>query len=124
MIAPRQVLAHDVPVLPATRNQRDRMHWRDRGRERDDWRLLTPPCPLPGFQAPDRLRQVTVTFTKTRGPLSDTDNLYARCKVVLDALVFRNWLIDDAPRYVELAVSEEIGSPARTLIEITEGGEL
>lgn len=122
MNAPRQVLALDVPVLPATRNQRDRMNRWARSSERDDWRLLIPQCPLHERQAADPRRHVTITFTKTRGPLSDPDNLVARGKVVLDALVFRHWLIDDSPRYITLEVVEGIGVELGTAIEISEGG--
>lgn len=116
------VLRFSAPVLPMPVNARRGKHWSALSREADDWKLLVPACPLHQRQAVDRPRIVTITFVKTRGPLSDPDNLVGRSKPVLDALVFRKWMIDDAPRYVELDVCEEIGSPAGTRIEVAEIG--
>lgn len=116
------ILIKTIPLLPASRNRRDRMHWAQRKRELDDWQMMIPNCPEAQRQklgGPPR--NVEIVFRKSRGVRSDSDNLYGRCKVPLDALVRRGWLYDDAPAYCQLSVREEIGDgSAATHIAVSE----
>lgn len=116
------LLLKTIPVVPMTRNQRDRAHWAKRRKELEDWTYMIP------IAAPDNMqrkedgpRLVEIVFCKTRGPLSDTDNLYARCKVILDAMQRRGWLYDDSPRYCTLEVREDNRhTEAQTIIAVSE----
>lgn len=49
-------------------------------------------------------RRLTITMHRPR--LLDTDNAYAICKAVVDAVVREGWLVDDSPRYVDIAVRQ------------------
>lgn len=98
-----------IPFVPMSRNARDRAHWAERARELDDWKLLIPNCEAAHKQRKgDPRRLVEIVFRKARGPLSDPDNLHARCKVPLDALVHRGWILDDSPKHIVLQVREEV----------------
>ncbi|MGB1582913.1 MAG: hypothetical protein ACPHCI_03910 [Solirubrobacterales bacterium] len=120
-------LIKTIDLLPASRNRRDRMHWAERRRELEDWKLMIPNCPAAVRQKKgDPTRTVEIVFRKSRGPLSDADNRYARCKVPLDALVARGWICDDSPKHIDLLVREEVtGERAATLIAVSqaEAGE-
>lgn len=112
------------PILPFTANERERKHWRALAREKDEWTLLIPMASEVNQQqetGPQRL--VEVVFSKTRGPESDPDGRPYRCKSILDALVRRGWLWDDAPAFCKLEVREETRAPQRqTTIAISEVG--
>lgn len=111
-----------VPLVPMTRNQRDRAHWARRSKELGDWTLMLPMATFENHQGEDDpQRLIEIVFSKTRGPESDIDNLYGRCKVILDALQRRGWLYDDAPRYCALKPREETRAPqTQTTIAISE----
>lgn len=114
-------LIKTIPLVPATRNQRDRMHWAARKRELDDWTLMIPMCVESNRQRNGERRLVEVVFSKMRGPESDPDNLTARCKVPLDALTRRGWIRDDSPKWIDLSVREEVRADSRqTLIAVSE----
>lgn len=99
-------LIRTVPIVPMTNNQRERAHWSTLKKEKDDWTLLIPLCAEANRQQEGERRMVEIVFCKTKGPESDPDNLHARCKSILDALVRRGWMIDDSPKYIDLRVSE------------------
>jgi hypothetical protein len=111
-----------IPLLPMSRNERDRKHYMVRARELSDWTLMVPlAAEINMQQETDPPRLVEIVFSKTRGPESDIDNLFGRCKVPLDALVRRGWLRDDSPKWCRLEVREETRAPARqTTIAISE----
>lgn len=110
-----------IPMLPMTRNERDRAHWGSRRRELNDWVLLVSTCPEATRQKPgDPKRLVEIVFHKKRPPLSDDDNRVSRCKVPLDAIVRRGWLVDDSPEFCKLEAREEIGQHTQTVIAISE----
>lgn len=109
-----------IPLVPMSRNARDRAHWAERSRELADWTLLIPMC-AEEFRQTNTRRRVEIVFRKARGPLSDPDNLTARAKVPLDALVRRKWLTDDSPKYLKLIVREEVtGKRGQTIIAVSE----
>lgn len=111
-----------IPLMPMSRNARDRAHWSDRAQELNDWTLMIPMCAEKFRQGKtDPKRRVEIVFRKSRGPLQDRDNLYARVKTPLDAVVKRGWLYDDSPQYVDLIVREEIsGKRGQTIIAVSE----
>lgn len=106
----------DIPLLPMNRNQRDRAHWAKRNRELNDWVLVLPQNHQP--QPEGERRRVTITFYKRAGVTSDPDNLVARCKVPLDALVKRGWIADDSPKWIELVAGEARAASTGTRIKI------
>lgn len=116
------VLVKTIPFVPMSRNARDRAHWAERKRELDDWTLLIPNCQKDHRQRKgDKRRLVEIVFRKSRGPLSDPDNLVARAKVPLDALVKRGWILDDSPEHIELRVREEVtGKKGQTVIAVSQ----
>lgn len=119
-------LIQTLPVLPMTANERERSHWGALKREKDDWTLMIRNCPQATRQLPGGdMRLVEVVFQKTRGPLSDKDNLHFRCKSILDALTRRGWILDDSPLHIELKVSEIIvgGKVGKTVIAVSEIAE-
>lgn len=111
-----------IPFVPMSRNARDRAHWAERKKELDDWTLLIPNCQEDLRQKKgDERRMVEIVFRKSRGPLSDPDNLHARCKVPLDALVKRGWILDDSPKHIVLKVREEVtGKKGSTHIAVSD----
>jgi hypothetical protein len=114
-------LIRTIPIVPMTNNQRERAHWAKLAKEKDDWTLLIPLCAEANRQQEGERRMVEIVFCKTRGPESDSDNLHARCKSILDALVRRGWMIDDSPKYIDLRVSETTrAASTQTVIAVSE----
>ena len=107
-----------VPGHPPGLN--DRLHWRARRRleqpfrESVGWQAKAFGLPEPLARA-----RVVVTFVyHGRRHAQDTDNLYARCKCLVDAL--RGIVIvDDSPRHVELEVRQQLGRERSVRIEIS-----
>lgn len=113
-------LIRTVPILPPSQNQLLRMHWAQRSRISGEWFLLIPNNPEAN-RSTQKMR-VEFVFQKTRGPKSDPDNLVARVKIPLDALVRRGWITDDDPTHLDLHVSEVItgGKTPYTVIAVSE----
>jgi Holliday junction resolvase RusA-like endonuclease len=63
--------------------------------------------------------KVTITLTFPVQRRRDTDNLYARCKGVVDGLVKGGWLTDDDTEHLELVVRGVVCSGyTSTMIEL------
>jgi Holliday junction resolvase RusA-like endonuclease len=83
-----------------------RSHWTVISRAKKQWTeyigwiALSKKIPK---QAVTGLREVTITFHRP-GPVSDTDNAHALCKVPLDAMVRVGLLRDDSPHCMTLKV--------------------
>lgn len=115
------ILIQTIEALPLAHNKARGAHWGTLAKEKKDWQMMVKQCHSP--QTEGTKRRVEIVFRKSRGPLnSDRDNLFARCKPVLDALVSRGWIQDDAPRFIDLDVREERG-PRATIIAVSEINE-
>lgn len=66
--------------------------------------LAIPIGPFTGGEA----GRVRLNISVYRWNRQDPDNAVASVKPLIDALVERGWLSDDSPRWLELAVREEI----------------
>lgn len=124
-----QILLKNYPLLPMTPNQRERAHWAKLKREKDDFTLMTPMCPIEGQQekgGPRRL--VEVVFRKPRSKRSvDPDALAFRCKSICDALQRRGWIADDDDLHIELVVREEPfdgHAKSHTIVAVSEMAEV
>lgn len=114
------LLIKTIPLLPLSNNERERSHYMKLDREKNDWTLMIPMCPVEYEQGPyGKQRLVEIVFRKAKGPMSDDDNCAARCKVILDALRRRQWLHDDSPTYCKLIARDERGKTA-TIIAVSE----
>lgn len=97
----------DIPVGPNGRFGLMRMHWTKRRKYAEKWEWqVRKAMGYPGIleAPPDKAR---VTITQHRKRVMDTDNLYASCKVLLDALVNWQLLYDDSPGHCELSVKQQ-----------------
>ena len=110
----------DIPRGPNSRNGLFRMHWRARKQYCESWHwqivaALGGNVPMCG-----ELKS-TVWIHQVRRRMLDTDNLYASCKPLLDSLQKTGVIFDDSPKWCDLRVTQEVGKPVRTLIEVIQG---
>lgn len=63
--------------------------------------------------------KVTITLVFAMKRRRDTDNLYARCKGVIDGLVKGGWISDDNSEVMELVVLEAVSMFKRKSTRIT-----
>ena len=99
----------DLPLVP-TFNQMLRMHWGKRSRIKRDigWTIKAAPGRQSWQQEnPYPLRCQVDIIRKTTGRAPDPDNLVASAKLILDALVDLQIILDDTPDHLELNVSWE-----------------
>lgn len=96
--------------LPMNTNKRDRAHWGTRTKELGrvvgelGWQQLQQR--IPAATGPRRVL-VTIVKSKRSHRADDRDNLHARAKSILDALVFLRMLVDDNPEQCHLEIVEQ-----------------
>lgn len=118
----------EVDDVPSAQNRRLRMHWAARRDEDKRWRyyLLAAAShwaerslhrgPMFPKAAPPARVEIRMWRTKTQ----DHDNATASVKGLIDGLVRLGALRDDSPKWMpELDVRDVVGSPKKTVIEIT-----
>lgn len=109
-----------LPLPPNIAN--GRYHWAQKHRLKkkfyqrcDQMSLLVPRSEWP--DEPHQKADVRVKLC-TWGPM-DRDNQFARCKWVLDWLVTRGVIQDDASRFIDLTVTNEVDrKDRRTEVEV------
>jgi Holliday junction resolvase RusA-like endonuclease len=111
----------EVPRSPNGQNGLLRMHWRTRARYWMHWGQLVRAAVTQGNRTPPEGRQ-RVQVVQFRRRKLDTDNLYASCKPLIDALVTWNLLRDDDEGHILLEVRQDVQREQRTLVEITPAG--
>ena len=76
---------------------------------------------LAGYKIPDKpLDRVNVTITRNSTTEPDTDNNYASCKYIIDALVKYKIILEDNPRIIrELKVNWKKAKRGHGFIELT-----
>jgi len=110
-----------------------RSHWSVRHRLKEEWRdLIGKYLLLLGDKAKEYLvcepskRKVRITVYK-KGKLFDIDNLYAACKVIIDAMKCKTdklgmksygLIYDDNGTYLDLKVEQIRSSENKVIIEI------
>jgi len=105
-----------IPAVPDSLNKLLRKHWAVRRKYNQMWNVYIR-CTIPF--APDRNRRKRkVHIHQTRVRLLDADNLVGSCKPVIDALRKWNILYDDKPQYMDLKVTQSVGHPVCTTIEV------
>ena len=107
----------EVPRSPNGPNGLLRMHWARRRRYADGWYWLVFRAMGGDAHCCGELR-ATVRIHQVRRRLLDTDNLYASVKPVLDAMRKTGLIFDDSAKWCDLTVTQEVGRPVRTLIEM------
>lgn len=115
----RLQLEFSLPTLPITRNERDRLHWAARRKERARWKSLIASV---AGRAPRRKEKMVLCIYFSRpGRLQDPDNAQASAKDVIDALRSLGWIWDDSEKWLALTVIEspgEIGTSGETEVLI------
>jgi hypothetical protein len=110
-----------------------RSHWGVRHRLKEEWReLIGKQLLLSGNKAKEYLicepskRRVKITVYK-KGKLFDVDNLYAACKVIIDAMKCKTdecgmksygLIYDDSETYLNLEIEQIKSKENRIIIEI------
>ena len=61
-----------------------------------------------------------VFINQKRSQFLDMDNLYASCKVVLDAARKLNLIYDDSPKWIDLHVGQEMSQEHCTIVTIAD----
>jgi len=95
-------------VLPLPPNRANsRWHWREEKRRKDTFYLMStalyPKLPK------HTLERCDISCDLYLWSVMDQDNLYGRCKWVLDWLQIRQYIIDDSPKVIEtLAVRQHV----------------
>lgn len=99
-----------VPRRLVSVNRGQGYHWRVRHRltkewERDIWALAQGKTPPTGKK--QRLAIIREVPSR-RDFIRDTDNLFAACKPLLDALKRLRYIVDDSQPYLELAQPAQV----------------
>lgn len=122
------VLEIDEPT--PSLNKYSGSHWRTRHRWRDRWRWLIRAALLnsrsKNYRPEGALRahaatggRVRVSITRYGARMLDEDNLHGGTKPLRDCLVAEGLLKDDRPQFAEFNVSQQVGKPYRTTVELT-----
>ena len=86
-----------------SQNKRDKMHWAQRSKDRDDWqsRIVVQLYSVGAreYLSPKSKRMVTIT--SYRAKLCDIANLIGGAKGLVDALTRARLLVDDSPQWME-----------------------
>jgi hypothetical protein len=110
-----------------------RSHWSVRHRLKEEWReLIGNAILLQGNKAKEYLicepskRRVRIVVYK-KGTLFDVDNLYAACKVIIDAMKCKTnefgmksygLIYDDSAQYLDLKIEQVKAKENKIIIEI------
>lgn len=100
----RLILMGVTPSL----NEWQRMHWHTKREVKRDWEMVCKvsqikqlPNGIPNATSKCRIKLIR------NGPRElDTDNLYGGVKPLLDAIKARGWIVDDAPKWMDLTVEQ------------------
>ncbi len=106
----------ESPVGPNGPKGLLRMHWKTRSNYYALWlRLIRAQISQPGCATSRRV----VRIHQIRKRLMDVDNLYASCKPILDGLKRWRLIRDDAPGWIDLTCTQEVGREVKTIIEVS-----
>lgn len=94
-----------IPDVPPSLNKTLNMHFRDRVKLKNNWKMWVRSQHMPAFGLLPERMSVTVTMHHSR--LYDRDNAYGAVKPLVDAL--RHWRVirDDTQEWLDLDVKQE-----------------
>lgn len=108
-----------IPDVPPSANQFLRTHWGRRAKLKEKFqRLLYKAFFGSGVTKAEGKRKVTLIL-HTKRQRDYANNFLAADKCILDSLVNLGYLKDDSPKWLELSLSSQVGTP-QTIIEISE----
>lgn len=130
-----------IPGVPPSANKLLRMHWAEKGREKDRWRSMIGHLILRQdagwLQAmTEAKKRMKVTVIVRSAKLDDPDNLPARAKLILDvlkptkiragkAVTGLGFIFDDSREYLEPDVrQEQVKGLKETVLAIEEAAPL
>ena len=128
-----------VPLVPPSANKLLRMHWAEKGREKDRWRAMighiVSAKDASWLRAMAELKKrMKVTIIMRTAKLDDPDNLPSRAKLILDvlkptrmrkekAVTGLGFIYDDSLEFLEPSVQQEqVRGLKETVISIAEAG--
>lgn len=103
-----------LPKEVPSQNTRDKMHWRARGREVDDWELLARSACRPSQLVPATVKMAVRIHAFRRRRCADEANLIGGCKGLIDGLVRVGLIKDDSREWASFTYAEDVASKSPT----------
>ena len=106
-----------IPHKVESRNQLDRKHWAVKRKCKQIWALfIRNQMKLRKVRESEVGEKFKLTIVSYRKKLLDYDNLVGGCKQLLDACSEEKLIWDDAPKYLDLKVEQQISTKYETII--------
>ena len=116
----RRYMNSDIITLPnkvESRNQLDRKHWAVKRKCKQIWALfIRNQMKLRKVRESEVGEKFKLTIISYRKKKLDLDNLYGGVKQLLDACSDEKLIWDDAPKYLDLKVEQQISTKYETII--------
>lgn len=111
---------HWIIEIPGKRPPRPgETHWAIIQRAKQQWSQqlgwMMKRDRIPAAKHDDRF-SIDITFARP-GPISDRDNAFSACKVILDAMTRIGLIWDDSPRHIDLEARSISSKPSRIIIK-------
>lgn len=94
----------------------NRSHWAVLGkRKKADEMMTWASAKQAGWQPVNGKAKLTIFFVYPRRYRIDADNLYSRCKGMIDAIVRGGWIKDDSTEWLDLTVTSAVEPGVRAI---------
>lgn len=98
-------------IIIKSRNVLDKLHWAVKSRLQKEYMLLIRSHMVKHkIKHAKKNERYCLEIISYRKRLLDYDNLVGGCKQLLDALTKEKYIYDDAPKYIDLKISQRLNS--------------